>query len=80
MKKINKSELLKLISKFSKKKVKSDIDLKKYLLDSLAMMKIILEIEKYYEIKITKNLNSNSFSSIKNIIKLINDNKKRNKK
>ncbi len=80
MKKINKSELLKLISKFSKKKVKSDNDLKKYLLDSLAMMKIILEIEKYYEIKIIKNLNSNSFSSIKNIIKLINDNKKRNKK
>ena len=44
MKKINKSELLKLISKFSKKKVKSDNDLKKYRLDSLAMMKIILEL------------------------------------
>ena len=80
MKKINKPELLKLVSKFSKKRIKNDNDLKTYLLDSLSMMKIVLEIEKFYGIEITKNLESNSFSSIKNIIKLINDNKKRNKK
>ncbi len=80
MKKINKPELLKLVSKFSKKRIKNDNDLKTYLLDSLSMMKIVLEIEKFYGIEITKNLESNSFASIKNIIKLINDNKKRNKK
>ena len=36
---------------YTSQKVKSDNDLKKYVLDSLAMMKIILELEKYYEIK-----------------------------
>lgn len=77
MKKKHNKDILKIISKISKKKIKNDNDLKKYLLDSLSMMKIIIELEKFYKIKITKKINSTSFSSINNIIKLINDNKKR---
>ena len=78
--KIEKKQIYKLISKISKKKIINDNQLKTYLLDSLAMMKIIIELEKSYEIQIVKNIKPNSFSTIKGIIKLINDNKKRNKK
>ena len=78
--KIDKSKIYKLISKISKKKIKNDKQLKSYLLDSLAMMKIIIEMEKFYSIKIIRNIKSTSFNSVNNIIKLINDNKKTNKK
>ena len=44
------------------------------------MMRIIVELEKSYEIQIVKNIKPTSFNTIKGIIKLINDNKKRNKK
>jgi len=78
--KIEKKQIYKLISKISKKKIINDNQLKTYLLDSLAMMKIIIELEKSYEIQIVNNIKPTSFSTIKGIIKLINDNKKRNKK
>ena len=78
--KIEKSEIYKIISKISKKKIINDSQLKSYLLDSLAMMKIIIELEKFYKIQIIKNIKHTSFNTIKNIIKLINDNKKPNKK
>ena len=78
--KIEKSEIYKIISKISKKKIINDSQLKSYLLDSLAMMKIIIELEKIYKIKIIKNIKHTSFNTIKNITKLINDNKKPNKK
>ncbi len=78
--KIEKKQLYKLISKISKKKIVNDKQLETYLLDSFAMMRIIIELEKFYEIQIVKNIKPTSFSSIKGIIKLINDNKKRNKK
>lgn len=78
--KIDKDKIYKLISKISKKTIKNDKQLKSYLLDSLAMMKIIIELEKFYKIKIIRNIKSTSFNSVNNIIKLINDNKKTNKK
>lgn len=78
--KIEKREIYKIISKISKKKIINDSQLKSYLLDSLAMMKIIIELEKFYKIQIIKNIKRTSFNTIKNIIKLINDNKKTNKK
>lgn len=78
--KIEKSEIYKIISKISKKKIINDSQLKSYLLDSLAMMKIIIELEKIYKIQIIKNIKHTSFNTIKNITKLINDNKKPNKK
>ena len=78
--KIEKKQIYKLISKISKKKIINDNQLKTYLLDSLAMMRIIVELEKSYEIQIVKNIKPTSFNTIKGIIKLINDNKKRNKK
>lgn len=80
MTKINKKEILKILTSFSKKKVSNNKDLKKILLDSLSMMKIIINLEKFYKIKITKKFKPDSFESIENIIKLINDNKKRHKK
>lgn len=78
--KIDKNKIYKLISKISKKTIKNDKQLRSYLLDSLAMMKIIIELEKFYKIKIIRNIKSTSFNSVNNIIKLINDNKKTNKK
>ena len=78
--KIEKKQIYKLISKISKKKIINEKQLKTYLLDSLAMMKIILELEKFYEIQIVKNIKPTSFNTMNCIIKLINDNKKRNKK
>ena len=78
--KIEKSEIYKIISRISKKKITNDSQLKSYLLDSLAMMKIIIELEKFYKIQIIKNIKRTSFNTIKNITKLINDNKKPNKK
>ena len=78
--KIEKSEIYKIISRISKKKITNDNQLKSYLLDSLAMMKIIIELEKFYKIQIIKNIKRTSFNTIKNITKLINDNKKPNKK
>ena len=44
------------------------------------MMKIIIELERHYKIQIIKNIKPTSFNTIKGIIKLINDNKKTNKK
>ncbi|WP_440633335.1 hypothetical protein [Candidatus Pelagibacter sp. HIMB1485] len=78
--KIEKIEIYKIISKISKKKIVNDKQLKTYLLDSLAMMKIIIELERHYKIQIIKNIKPTSFNTIKGIIKLINDNKKTNKK
>ena len=78
--KIKKSEIYKIISRISKKKITNDSQLKSYLLDSLAMMKIIIELEKFYKIQIIKNIKRTSFNTIENITKLINDNKKPNKK
>ncbi len=78
--KIESKNIYKIISKISKKKIINDIQLKRYLLDSLGMMKIIIELEKFYKIQIIKNIKPTSFDNIKNIIKLINDNKKTNKK
>jgi acyl carrier protein len=78
--KIEKSEIYKIISRISKKKITNDNQLKSYLLDSLAMMKIIIELEKFYKIQIIKNIKRTSFNTIENITKLINDNKKPNKK
>lgn len=78
--KIESKNIYKIISKISKKKIINDIQLKRYLLDSLGMMKIIIELEKFYKIQIIKNIKPTSFNNIKNIIKLINDNKKTNKK
>ena len=78
--KIEKSEIYKIISRISKKKITNDNQIKSYLLDSLAMMKIIIELEKFYKIQIIKNIKRTSFNTIKNITKSINDNKKPNKK